>query len=114
MNGFAYARLAACSWIARITRSWPWPMFTHISWLLESRYRFPSGVQNQHPFAPATGSGSAFDCAHHSKTVCALVRRTISSPVIARDMGAVVIGRMLLPLPDWRLPIGGERLRCGY
>src|SRR5436190_18574454 len=58
-------------------------MLTHINWLLKSRNRLPSGVQNQHPFAPATGIGSTLDCADHSNSVCALVRATISSPVMA-------------------------------
>jgi hypothetical protein len=52
--------------MAAMTRSSPWPMFTHINWLLKSRYRLPSGVQNQQPLAPATGMGSTFDCADHS------------------------------------------------
>ena len=45
MNGFAYASAAACSPIARMTRSSPWPMLTHINWLLKSMKRWPSGVQ---------------------------------------------------------------------
>src|SRR6185295_14814481 len=45
INGFAYGSTAACSWMARTTRSSPWPMLTHISWLLKSMKRFPSGVQ---------------------------------------------------------------------
>ncbi len=45
MNGFAYASVAACSWIARMTRASPCPMLTHISWLLKSMKRLPSGVQ---------------------------------------------------------------------
>ena len=37
MNGLAYASVAACSAMALTTRSSPWPMFVHISWLLKSR-----------------------------------------------------------------------------
>jgi hypothetical protein len=58
MKGLAYASVSACRWMARTTRGSPWPMLTHISWLLKSRKRRLSGVQNQHPFAPATGIGS--------------------------------------------------------
>ena len=38
-------QVSACSWMAATTFSWPWPIFVHISWLLKSRKRFPSGVQ---------------------------------------------------------------------
>src|SRR4029450_5098502 len=75
-----------------MTRSSPCPMFTHISWLLKSRYRFPSGVQNQQPFAPATGIGSTFDCADHSNSVWALVRATSSASVTLDSAGATVLG----------------------
>jgi hypothetical protein len=51
-------------------------MLTHINWLLKSRNRFPSGVQNQQPFAPATGIGSIAPCADHSNRVCYFVRST--------------------------------------
>ena len=44
MNGFANASVDSCSWIARMTRSSPWPMFTDMSWLLKSMKRLPSGV----------------------------------------------------------------------
>ncbi len=36
MNGLAYARVAACSWMAFTTFGWEWPMLEHISWLLKS------------------------------------------------------------------------------
>src|SRR3954454_11491993 len=55
-------------------------MLTHINWLLKSRNRFPSGVQNQQPFAPATGIGSTAPCADHSNSVCFRVRSTIVWP----------------------------------
>ena len=66
MNGFAYASVAACSWIARMTAGCPCPMLLHINWLLKSRYRLPSGVQKYTPSARATGIGSIVDCADHS------------------------------------------------
>src|SRR5215212_1384302 len=75
--------------MARMTRSSPWPMLTHINWLLKSRKRLPSGVQNQQPFAPATGIGSTLDCADHSNNVWALVSATISGPVMAGAAAAV-------------------------
>src|SRR5262245_9035296 len=56
-------------------------MLTHISWLLKSRKRFPSGVQNQQPFAPATGIGSMAPCADHSKSVCFFLRSTMIWPL---------------------------------
>ena len=55
-------------------------MFTHISWLLKSMKRFPSGVQKYMPLARATGIGSTVACADHSKIVCFFDRATISSP----------------------------------
>src|ERR1700676_2766149 len=58
-------------------------MLTHISWLLKSRKRLPSGVQKCTPFARATGMGSTVPWADHSKIVCFLERATISSPVNA-------------------------------
>ncbi len=94
MNGLAYASVAACSWIAAMTRGWPWPMFVHISWLLKSRKRLPSGVQNHEPFAPATGMGSALPCAVHSKIVCRFVSATISSPDSVP--GAIVVAMEVL------------------
>ena len=42
--------------MALTTRSSPWPMLTHINWLLKSRKRLPSGVQKYTPFARATGN----------------------------------------------------------
>src|SRR5579871_941087 len=43
------------------------------------------------PLALATGMGSTFDCADHSKSVCFLVRSTISGPVRAGFASVVVI-----------------------
>src|SRR5689334_4360207 len=57
-------------------------MLTHINWLLKSRKRLPSGVQNQQPLAPATGIGSIACCADHSNSVCRFVSATISSLLI--------------------------------
>src|SRR5436305_762198 len=68
--------------MARTTRSSAWPMFTHINWLLKSRYRLPSGVQKYTPFARATGSGSNVPCGDHSKIVCFFESRMISSDVM--------------------------------
>src|SRR5688500_10329566 len=68
--------------MALITRSSPWPMFTHINWLLKSRNRLPSGVQKYTPFARATGIGSTAFCADHSKIVCRFDSATMSAPVI--------------------------------
>ena len=42
-------------------------MLTHISWLLKSMKRLPSGVQKYTPFARATGIGSTAPCTAHSK-----------------------------------------------
>src|ERR1700758_301648 len=70
-----------------MTRSSPCPMLTLINWLLKSMKRFPSGVQKWMPLARATGIGSTFDCADHSKSVCFLVRSTISCP----DSDGVVV-----------------------
>src|SRR4026209_1061431 len=68
--------------MASMTFGCPWPMFTHISWLLKSRYSLPSGVQKYEPLAPATGIGSTLPCADHSYRVWRLVRAIISSPVM--------------------------------
>ena len=68
--------------MAVTTRGSPWPMLTHISWLLKSMKRFPSGVQRYTPFACATGIGSTVPWADHSKIVCFLDSSTISFPVI--------------------------------
>src|SRR5579864_1167059 len=62
-------------------------MFTHINWLLKSRYRLPSGVQKYTPRARATGIGSTVPCADHSKSVCFLASWTISSLVITAAAG---------------------------
>src|SRR5271157_4950499 len=43
------------------------------------------------PFARATGIGSTLDCADHSYSVCFFVRSTISWPVMAGTVVAVVI-----------------------
>ena len=75
MNGLAYASDAAWSWMARITFGWPCPMLVHISWLLKSRNRLPSGVQKYTPSARAIGIGSTADCADHSKMVCLPAQR---------------------------------------
>src|SRR6185436_14404154 len=58
-------------------------MFTHISWLLKSMKRFPSGVQKWIPFARAMGMGSTAAWADHSNIVCRRQSSIISSPVIA-------------------------------
>ena len=62
-------------------------MFTHISWLLKSMKRLPSGVQKYTPSARATGMGSTAPCADHSEMVCFFDSATMSSPVIARSTG---------------------------
>src|SRR5262245_50097270 len=74
-----------------------------MSWLLKSRKRLPSGVQNQTPFAPATGMGSTFDCADHSKIVWRFVRATISSPFIAPVTAIVVVISISFRLHPGRL-----------
>jgi hypothetical protein len=58
-------------------------MFVHISWLLKSRYRFPSGVQKYTPLALSTTIGSTRPCTAHSEIVCFFERAAISSLVIA-------------------------------
>src|SRR3954453_17659873 len=95
--------------MARITRSSPCPMFTHINWLLKSRYRFPSGVQNQQPFAPAIGIGSIAACADHSKSVCFLVRSTMVWPLRpATAVSIVFISFSISPGSRPRLREGGD------
>ena len=58
--------MAACSWMAFTTFGWECPMLEHISWLLKSMKRLPSGVQKWMPWALATGMGSTLLCADHS------------------------------------------------
>src|SRR5262245_66642760 len=75
-------------------RGWLWPAFTHINWLLKSRYRLPSGVQKYTPFERATGMGSTVLWADHSNTVCRFESATISSLVSAvRVAGSAAVSR---------------------
>src|SRR6266446_5463196 len=60
------------------------------------------------PFARATGMGSTLDCADHSKSVCFLVRSTISWPVIVGVAIAVVIKFL------WDLHCGKRALLLRY
>src|ERR687896_181506 len=91
--------------MASMTFGWPCPTFVHISWLLKSRYRLPSGVQKYTPLAPATGIGSTFDCADHSNSVWRLVRATISSPVIVPRSVSIAMGPPLaLRSADYTTP----------
>src|SRR5688500_20279377 len=87
--------------MALITRSSPWPMFTHINWLLKSRNRLPSGVQKYTPFARATGIGSTAFCADHSKIVCRFDSATMSAPVIGPVI-VLVIRYVLSPRSEER------------
>src|SRR4051812_15912576 len=97
--------------MARMTRSSPWPMLTHINWLLKSRKRFPSGVQNQQPLAPATGIGSIAPCADHSKSVCFFVRSTMTWP-LSPAASTVFMGSFVArPGPGTRLHRVDYRLR---
>ena len=84
--------------MAFTTRGSPWPMFTHINWLLKSRKRLPSGVQKYTPLARATGIGSTAPCADHSKMVCFFDSATISSPVMVA--GAWLVGMIDLRLAN--------------
>src|SRR6266852_2616468 len=54
-------------------------MLTLISWLLKSRYRLPLASQKKTPFARAIGLGATSAWTDHSKRVCCLESRTISS-----------------------------------
>src|SRR5262245_24590137 len=55
------------------------------------------------PLARATGMGSTLDCADHSKSVCFLVRSTISCPVIVGKAVVVVVmsGPNQISFPLW-------------
>src|SRR5262244_3593945 len=55
------------------------------------------------PLARATGMGSTLDCADHSKSVCFLVRSTISCPVIVGKAVVVVVmsGPNRISFPLW-------------
>src|SRR5262249_1151712 len=55
------------------------------------------------PVARATGMGSTLDCADHSKSVCFLVRSTISCPVIVGKAVVVVVmsGPNQISFPLW-------------
>jgi hypothetical protein len=77
--------------MALMTRGSPWPMFTHINWLLKSRYLVPSGVQKWTPLAPATGMGSTPAWADHSNSVCFFESATISAAVRRGALGAPVV-----------------------
>src|SRR3954471_19142386 len=83
-----------------------WPMLTHISWLLKSRKRLPSGVQKYTPLARATGIGSTAACAAYSNIVCFFVSAMMSSPVIVRSASGKIRRRQ-----GWqnRQENGGER-----
>ena len=81
--GWTYWSFVACSVIASMTRRSPWPMFTDISWLLKSRIRSPSGGYSQTPSARSTTIGSTAPWTDQEKKVCARLRATISSVVIA-------------------------------
>ena len=58
--------MAAWSWMAFTTLGCECPMFEHMSWLLKSMKRLPSGVQKWMPCARATGMGSTLVCTDHS------------------------------------------------
>ena len=48
------------------------------------------------PFARATGIGSTFDCADHSKSVCFFDSATISSPLIVFGAVSIVMSNLVL------------------
>src|SRR6185503_13436548 len=98
--------------MALMTRSAPWPMFTHINWLLKSMKRLPSGVQEEMPLERATGIGSTAAWADHSKSVWWRQSSTISSPVIVSAV--VVIGSRCYPdRPRFDNPAFGPRSGFG-